>query len=104
MTAPTSDPGALLDRLEEARKAATGLCSFEDYHAYSSAVRDALPDLLRLARDGLALRAGVERLAEEIDTKADVQNVLGAGNGRIAELIDLADRLRAVVADTSGQP
>jgi len=79
MTAPTPDPGALLDRLEEARKAATagpwdvysetcigaGAGRFEYVGEVASdhdaalivAAVNSLDDLLRLARDGLALRA-----------------------------------------------
>ena len=78
---PSPGPGALLDRLEEARKAATpgpwtvgrsagtgtgiydadgdpcGSAGLAADAALIVAAVNALPDLLRLARDGLALRA-----------------------------------------------
>ena len=101
MTAPTPDPGALLDRLEEARKAiarefqrGTGAVNRMAIDAADDVL--ALPevaDLLRLARDGLALRDGVERLAEDYEA--------GVSVGVIRS--EVVDRLRAVVADTSGE-
>jgi hypothetical protein len=113
MTAPVPDPGALLDRLEEARKAATeaGPLAISDgwdlavahksqgVVLFDAAIEDAmvtaynaLPDLIRLARDGLALRAEVERLVDKIDKQ------LWAIDPN-----DLAKAIRAVVADTSGE-
>lgn len=106
MTAPVPDPGALLDRLEEARKAATlrkaiqhAVFDAGGHSAKAAAAILALPevaDLIRLARDGLALRAGVERLAE------DVRDESMYGENGVTRR-EIADRLLAVVADTSGE-
>ena len=132
MTAPTPDPGALLDRLEEGRKAApwqrcgclaglghipsvsdchqAGLCQMrENERARESA-------LIRAARDGLALRDAVLALAEELEgesatamTRADVarerdDRVLYTTNVRHARVAhQAAASLRAVVADATGE-
>jgi hypothetical protein len=140
MTAPTPDPGALLDRLEEARKAA--LAVRKDYPSLPvlnalhdddadqviavwsdgatadfvetfdpesadliAAAINHLPDLIRLARDGLALRAGIERLAEEADARVRASVPASAAERLIADgahTVKVGD-LRAVVADTSGE-
>jgi len=96
-------------------------CSFrDDPHVNDAdaalivAAVNALPDLIRLARDGLALRDGVERLAEEMETVADevtpdaerhtrTNSSNRRQRGYAAALRHAADRLRAVVADTSGE-
>jgi hypothetical protein len=128
MTVPTPDPGALLDRLEELAKAGTagewyerpghlGPAMFSDApglpgvgHTYLPAdaalivaAVNALPDLLRLARDGLALRAEVERLAEEFDGATSPPVVSDFDRGLVAGYARAADQIRAVVADTSGE-
>jgi len=120
--APTPDPGALLDRLEEARKAATPGPWEQDIYEIQAhrrrlvaetgwrpdaalivAAVNALPDLLRLARDGLALRAGVERLAAEFDSATSPPVISDFDRGLVAGYARAADQIRAVVADTSGE-
>ena len=127
MTAPAPDPGALLDRLEDEVSTAVhnALNRLDGCRCGESGRLDcthiaeavvALPevaDLLRLARDGLALRAGVERLAEELAREADsyAANVerlptpteRASAAARAISHGGAADRLRAVVADTSGE-
>jgi len=142
---PTSDPGALLDRLEEARKAVAEtlgrhrwisrrpggvgcqcgwLGTRPEVQAHLADVALAVPEvagLIRLARDGLALETGP--LVRALDQAIDRYEALRAGVERLAEnwtrypqspqdrernrygaaMEDCAKAIRAVVADTSGE-
>jgi len=132
VTAPVPDPGALLDRLEEAVAATLGGNPSAWRNAASVVALPEVAGLIRLARDGLALetgplvraldqaidryealRAGVERLAEEFQAEGEE---LQTRSRRVAwvdgqrALDDAARlrkltraRLRADVADTSGE-
>ena len=124
MTAPVPAPGTLLDRLEEARNSIGDSPAFRvvgfdqgtdepewvyarfddggqslfaecygtDAAELIAATLQALPELIRLARDGLALRDAVLGLAEELDEQQEYV-------GRLT----IADRLRAVAADATGE-
>ena len=116
MTAPTPDPGALLDRLEDAVAATLGGNPSAWRNAASVVALPEVAALIAAARERDRLRTAVEELAEELLSAAELYDAaaldarmafdLMAEGGHLIQAGDarrFADRLRAVVADTSGE-